>query len=101
MQRLIDEPPIPDGDDLVDAVGELVAAVLDMHRRLAMRQVLAGDIGDARHRSGALYNEQSVRVIDIVRFVWADIAVDYQRIPIPKSQSQGAVSFYCNLGYSL
>jgi demethylmenaquinone methyltransferase/2-methoxy-6-polyprenyl-1,4-benzoquinol methylase len=33
---------------------ELKAAVLDMHRRLAMREVLAGDIGDARHWWGPI-----------------------------------------------
>ncbi len=53
MPLLIDEAPAHDCDHLVDAVGELEAAVLDMHRRLAMRQILAGDIGDAGHRSAA------------------------------------------------
>src|SRR5437763_6604078 len=51
MAPLIDEMPAHDGDHLIDAVAELVAAVLDMHRRLPVRQVLAGDIGDAGHRS--------------------------------------------------
>jgi hypothetical protein len=33
--------------DLVDAVAELVAAVLDVHRRLRLRQVAAVHIGSA------------------------------------------------------
>src|SRR4029077_5208786 len=49
MRRLVDEVPAIDRDHLINPVGELEAAILDMHRRLAMRQVLAGDIGDARH----------------------------------------------------
>src|SRR5207248_4587173 len=51
MPLLVDEMPAHDGDHLIDAVTELIAAVLDMHRRLPVRQVLAGDIGDAGHRS--------------------------------------------------
>src|SRR5579864_1432231 len=51
MQRFIDEVAIHHRDHLIDAIGELEAAVLDMHRRLAMRHILAGDIGDARHGS--------------------------------------------------
>src|SRR5436309_9343298 len=51
MPLLVDEMPAHDGDHLIDAVAELIAAVLDMHRRLPVRQVLAGDIGDAGHRS--------------------------------------------------
>src|SRR4051812_46373817 len=51
MPLLVDEIPARDGDHLIDAVAELLAAVLDMHRRLPVRQVLAGDIGDAGHRS--------------------------------------------------
>src|SRR6266481_6006244 len=101
MRRLIDEASATDRDHLIDAIGKLVAAILDMHRRLAMHQVLAGDIGDARHRSAALYDEQSVRVIDIVRFIRSEITVDYQCIPIPKPESKRAISFYCNLGYAL
>ena len=38
-------------DDLVDAVAELVAAILDMHRGLAVSTIAAVDIGDARHAS--------------------------------------------------
>src|SRR6266478_165020 len=51
MPLLVDEMPAHDGDHLIDAVAELIAAVLDMHRRLPVRQVLAGDIGDTGHRS--------------------------------------------------
>src|SRR6266404_5667328 len=51
MPLLIDEMPANDGDHLVDAVAELIAAILDVHGRLTVRQVLAGDIGDAGHRS--------------------------------------------------
>src|SRR5258708_13821430 len=51
MPLLIDEMPARHGDHLVDAVAELIAAILDVHGRLTVRQVLAGDIGDAGHRS--------------------------------------------------
>jgi hypothetical protein len=51
---LIEEAAAEDRDDLIDAIAELIAAVFDMHRCLAVRHVLAADIGDARHfRSGA------------------------------------------------
>ena len=49
MPFLVDQPAAEHGDDLVDPVGELVAAVLDMHRGAAMRLVAAVDVGDARH----------------------------------------------------
>src|ERR1700730_2123665 len=51
MPLLIDEMAARDRDHLVDAVADLIAAILDMHRRLTVRQVLAGDIGDTGHRS--------------------------------------------------
>src|SRR5262249_32626595 len=35
--------------DLVDAVGELIAAILDMHHRSMARQVAAVDVSDAGH----------------------------------------------------
>ena len=43
----VDQPPAPHLADLVDAVGELVAAVLDVDLRGAMRHVAAVHIGDA------------------------------------------------------
>src|SRR5205823_14834519 len=43
--------PSGHGDHLVDTVAELVAAVFDVHCGLTVRQVLAGDIGDAGHGS--------------------------------------------------
>src|SRR3979411_147625 len=51
MSLLIDEIPPRHGDHLGDASAELMAAILDVHGRLTVRQVLAGDIGDAGHRS--------------------------------------------------
>ena len=36
MPRLVDEMPVADLADLVDAVGELVAPILDMHLRVGM-----------------------------------------------------------------
>ena len=35
--------------DLIDAVGELVAAILDVHRGVGVRDVAAVHIGNARH----------------------------------------------------
>ena len=47
---LVDEPPSPHLADLIDPVGELVAAVLDMDDRVAMGPVAAVHIGNAGHR---------------------------------------------------
>src|SRR5450432_1602958 len=49
MQRLVRRLAGADREHLIDPVGELVAAVLDMHRRLGMRQKSTVHIGDARH----------------------------------------------------
>ena len=46
---LVDQAASPHLADFVDAVGELVAAILDMNRRVAMRQIASVHIGDARH----------------------------------------------------
>jgi hypothetical protein len=50
MQALVDEATPVDGDHLVDAVRELVAAVVDVDRRIPMREVAAVHVGDARHQ---------------------------------------------------
>ena len=47
VAALVDQPAAPHLAHLVDAVGELVAAVLDMHGRRAMRHVASVHIGDA------------------------------------------------------
>ena len=47
VAALVDQPPSPHLAHLVDAVGELVAAILDMDLRGAMRHVAAVHIGDA------------------------------------------------------
>jgi len=47
MERLVDQPPTLDRGHFIYTVGELVAAILDMDRRFAMRQEPAIDIGDA------------------------------------------------------
>ena len=44
---LVDDAAVPDLADLVDAVGELIAAILDVDRGLPQRQVAAVHIGDA------------------------------------------------------
>ena len=49
VAALVDEAPLAHLAHLVDAVGELVAAVLDVHARVAVRQVTAVHIGNARH----------------------------------------------------
>ena len=49
MRRFVDEAPVLDGDDFIDPVGELKAAILDMHRGFAVRKITAIDIGDTRH----------------------------------------------------
>jgi hypothetical protein len=54
VARLVDETASPHLADLVDADGELVAAVLDMDGRLAVRDVASIDIGDTGHSGGLL-----------------------------------------------
>jgi hypothetical protein len=46
---LVDDPPSPHLADLVDTVGELVAAILDMDERVAMAPVAPVHIGNAGH----------------------------------------------------
>ncbi len=48
MAPLVDDAAVPHLADLVDAVGELVAAILDMNHSLAAGNVPAVDIGNAR-----------------------------------------------------
>src|SRR5260370_3395256 len=50
MRRLVDQRAAADGDDLVDGIGELEAAILDMHARRTVRNIAPVDIGDAGHR---------------------------------------------------
>ena len=45
----VDYDAVPDLADLVDAVGELVTPVLDMHRGFRMRHIGAVHIGNSRH----------------------------------------------------
>src|SRR5262245_32530389 len=52
MATLVDQPPSPHLADLVNSVGELVAAVLDMDDGVTVRHVTAIDVGDARHVGG-------------------------------------------------
>src|SRR4051812_2835023 len=47
VAALINEAPCPHLAHLVDAIGELVAAILDMHARVTMRHVASIHIGDA------------------------------------------------------
>jgi len=49
MQPLVDQPPVADLADLVDAIGELVAAILDMDGGIGVTDIAAVDIGEARH----------------------------------------------------
>ncbi len=46
---LVDQLAVADAHDLVDAVGELVAAILDVDAGLAMLDVATVDIGITRH----------------------------------------------------
>jgi hypothetical protein len=47
----IGQPAVEHRPDLIDAVGELEAAILDVDHGLAVRLVLAVDVGDAAHSS--------------------------------------------------
>src|SRR5260370_34397885 len=50
MRRLVDQRAAGGGDGLVDGIGELEAAILDMHARRTVRNIAPVDIGDAGHR---------------------------------------------------
>ena len=50
MRALVDHLAVDDRHHLVDAVGELVPAILDMDRRLSMRDVAPVDIRVSCHR---------------------------------------------------
>jgi hypothetical protein len=45
----VDQAGAMDVHDLVDAVAELVAAILDVHGGVGVRHVTAVDVGDAGH----------------------------------------------------
>ena len=47
MPLLVQRQPIADRQNFIDGVGELQAAILDVHGRAAVRHVAAIDIGDA------------------------------------------------------
>src|SRR4051794_6948308 len=60
MQPLVDQPPAPHLADFIDAIGELIAPILDVDARLREREVAAIDIGDGvylgrREHGGLLY----------------------------------------------
>ena len=50
VAALVDQLAAPHLADFIDAVGELIAAILDVDARMRERQVAAVDIGDAGHR---------------------------------------------------
>src|SRR5262249_60337719 len=59
----IDDPPSPDLAHLVDPVGKLIAAVLDMDRGLRERKVAAVDVGDAgQSRARALIDAERLEL---------------------------------------
>ena len=47
VARLVEAPSGDHGDNLVNSIGELEAAILDMNRGVAMGQIAAVDVGDA------------------------------------------------------
>ena len=49
MPGLVDEAAVEHFADLIDAVGELVAAIFDMDHRVLVRNVASVHIGDAAH----------------------------------------------------
>ena len=49
MAALIDQAPAPHLADFIDAVGELIAAVLDGDLGVVARQIAAVDVCDAGH----------------------------------------------------
>src|SRR6185437_11045542 len=59
---LVDQTPAPYLANLVDAVGKLVAAVLDRDARFGVRQIAAVHICNAGHYSSALAYSQCLEL---------------------------------------
>ena len=49
MPPLVHQPAAEHLADLIDAVGELIAAILHMHARVAVGEIASVDVGDAGH----------------------------------------------------
>src|ERR1700689_11849 len=50
MAPFVDQAPVPHLADFIDAVGELVAAILDVDGSVAGRKIAAIGVSGARHR---------------------------------------------------
>src|SRR3546814_13603677 len=105
MRYLVDHGAIVYQHHLVDAVGELIAAVLDMDRRIGMRQVMTVNVGDARHAGaphvrgrlplhrGTAQNKSSLPATIFPPFFTASyVAHPPTRRPEPRRVGQGSVS---------
>src|SRR5258706_633772 len=85
MWRLVDELRTAHRANLIDAVGELVAAILDMYARVGERHVPPVHICDARH-SSALRDLFATRTrVDAERFEFA-----VQSRPLHPDESRGS-----------
>ena len=65
MAPLVDDAAAPDFADLVDAVRKLIAAILDMDRRLPQRQVAAARTRNGRAAFKLAYDATSSTLVKI------------------------------------
>ncbi len=65
MSQIVHRHAVPDAEDFIDAVGELVAAVLDMDLRLLLRQVATVDVCNVRHAGIVNYLDMSLVAVTI------------------------------------
>jgi hypothetical protein len=83
---LIDEAPVPHLAYLINAIGELISAVLDVHRRLAQREVTAVDVGAARHGQDSV---KSVATNAPIPAFAADPQIEHPCPALPVSDGAG------------
>ena len=67
VQRLVDELAVAHAHDLIDAVGELIAAILDVHARFAVIDIASIDVGITRHALTLLGSRSRPRRRALVR----------------------------------
>ena len=77
MAAFVDQPPAPHLADFVDAVGELIAAILDIHRSIAPRKIAAVDVGNAGHVNSSEPGYRSRNVSSCALPAWAHAAAKH------------------------
>src|SRR5579863_3317089 len=96
MQCLVDETAAAHRDDLVNAVGELEAAILDMDASMTVRNIAAVDVGDTRHSGGP------ERCVQASRFCSRSPLVSLPLLaPLPLPPTPSDLSLRCSADRSM